>query len=126
MNNDTTPSPHELKSDTLPDYYLGFLIMFDEFSEDTCKWVVYDGSSRVRCPTRASAIDYITDRYKQRSGHSFQSRIIDARISLNHSIEQLDAAANELGGVDRFHLQRLAVRLKPVLVDIDNIILFET
>lgn len=99
--------------------------MFDEFSEDTCKWVVYDGTSRVRCPTRASAIDYITERYKKRSGHSFHSRIIDARISLNHAIEQLDAAANELGGVERFHLQRLAVRLKPVLVDIDNITLNE-
>ena len=125
MNNDTTPPPHELQPDSLPDYYLGFLIMFDEFSQDTCKWVVYDGTSRVRCPTRMSAIDYITERYKQRSGHSFYSRIIDARISLNHAIRQLDAAANELGGVERIHLQRLAVRLKPVLVDIDNITLNE-
>lgn len=100
--------------------------MFDEFSEDACKWVVYDGSSRVRCPTRASAVDYITDRYNARRGAGIQSQLIDARISLNHAITQLDAAANELGGVERFHLQRLAVRLKPVLVDIDNITLNET
>lgn len=126
MNNETTFGGGGEQRDSLPDYYLGFLIMFDEFSQDTCKWVVYDGTSRVRCPTRASAIDYITEHYKQRSGHFFQSRIIDARISLNHAIEQLDTAANELGGVERFHFQRLAVRLKPVLVDIDNIILFET
>lgn len=126
MNNDITPSPHELQPDSLPDYYLGFLITFDEFSEDACKWVVYDGTSRVRCPTRTSAIDYVTERYKQRSGLCLKSRIIDARISLNHAIEQLDVAANELGGVKKFHLKRLAVRLKPVLVDIDNITLNET
>lgn len=126
MNNDTTPPLHELQPDSLPDYYLGFLIIFDKFSEDACKWVVYDGSSRVRCPTRTSAIDYITERYKLRSGLCFKSRIIDARISLNHAIKQLDAAANELDGVEKFHLQRLAVRLKPVLVDIDNITLNET
>lgn len=126
MNNDTTRRGGGEQRDQLPDYYLGFLIMFDEFSEDACKWVVYDGTSRVRCPTRTSAIEYITERYKQRSGLCFKSRIIDARISLNHAIEQLDAAANELGGVEKFHLQRLAVRLKPVLVDIDNITLNES
>ena len=126
MNIDTTPPHHQLQLYNLPDYYLGFLIFFDEFSEDACKWVVYDGTSRVRCPTRMSAVDYITECCNQRSGHCFKSRIIDARISLNHAIEQLDAAANELGGFEKFHLQRLAVRLKPVLVDIDNITLNET
>lgn len=126
MDNDTTQRGGGEQHGSLPDYYLGFLIMFDEFSKDACKWVVYDGTSRVRCPNRTSAIEYITERYKQRSGHSFKSRIIDARISLNHAIEQLDAAANELGGVEQIHLQRLAVRLKPVLVDIDNITLNES
>lgn len=123
MNNDTTPPPHQLHPDSLLDYYLGFLIFYDEFNQDSCKWVVYDGTSRVRCPTRASAVDYITDRYNARRGAGIQSQLIDARISLNHSITQLDAAANACGGVEKLHLQLLAVRLKPVLVDIDSIIL---
>lgn len=123
MNNETTQRGGGEQRDQLPDYYLGFLIMFDEFSEDACKWVVYDGTSRVRCPTRASAVDYVTDRYNARRGAGIQSQLIDARISLNHAITQLDAAANACGGVEKSHLQLLAVRLKPVLVDIDSIIL---
>lgn len=123
MNNETTQRGRGEQRYQLPDYYLGFLIFYDELNQDSCKWVVYDGTSRVRCPTRASAVDYITDRYNARRGASIQTQIIDARISLNHAISQLDAAANASGGVEKLHLQRLAVRLKPVLVDIDNIIL---
>lgn len=123
MNIDTTPPPRQEQRDQLPDYYLGFLITFDEFSEDACKWVVYDGFSRVRCPTRKAALDYITDRYNTIHESDISSRIIDARIALNHAIEQLDAAARFFVGVERLQLERLAVRLKPVLVDIDNIIL---
>lgn len=123
MNNDTTSRGVGEQRDQRPDYYLGFLIFYDELNQDACKWVVYDGTSRVRCPTRASAVNYITDRYNARRGAGIQTHVIDARISLNHAITQLDAAANMCGGVEMLHLQRLAARLKPVLVDIDSIIL---
>lgn len=121
MNNDTTPPPPELQPNDLPDYYLGFLIVHDELSDNSCKWVVYDGTSRVRCPSRPAAVNYITDRYNHRNNANVSSRIIDARISLNHAINQLDAAANSCTGLEQLHLALLAVRLKPVLVDIDNI-----
>lgn len=119
-----TPPPANLEHrDPLPDYYLGYLIFYDEFSEDNCKWVVYDGMSRVRCPTRRGAIDYITDRAGKNKNPDFQTRIIDARISLNRAITQLDSCAELFDGIARLQLERLAVRLKPVLVDIDNIVL---
>lgn len=120
---ETTPPPQHLQPGELPDYYLGFLIFFDELSDNACKWVVYDGTSRVRCPTRTEAVNYITDRYNQRNSANLSSRIIDARISLNHAINQLDAAAAACTGLEQLHLARLAVRLKPVLVDIDNILI---
>lgn len=119
----TPPPPRKEQQDTIPDYYLGFLLYYDELGTDRCKWVVYDGAARVRCPTRKAALDYITDRYNTIHESDISSRIIDARIALNHAIEQLDAAARFFVGVERLQLERLAVRLKPVLVDIDNIIL---
>lgn len=118
----TTPPP-DLQPNELPDYYMGFLIFYDEFSDDKCKWVLYDGSARVRCPTRKDAMNYITERKVENSATAITSRIIDARISLNRAIRQLDAAACVVGGLEKLQLERLAVKLKPVLVEIDNIVI---
>lgn len=92
-------------------------------STDNCKWVVYDGTSRVRCPTRKEALAYINERHQQRTGSTIPANIIDARIALNRAIEMLDAAANKTFGIEKLHLQRMAVKLKPVLVEIDNIVI---
>lgn len=119
----TTTPPPDLQPNDLPDYYLGFLIFYDEFSEDQCKWVVYDGNTRVRCPTRKDAINYISERKAENMTTAITPRIIDARISLNRAISQLDAAACAAGGLEKLQLERLAVRLKPVLVEIDNIVI---
>lgn len=120
MKDKSLPPPHETFSN-VPDYYLGCLLYYDTDGEDSCKYVVYDGTSRVRCPTRSSAMDYIRDRHERLSGQDLSARIIDARISLNRAIQQLDQAANETEGLEQLIFRRLAVRLKPVLVDIDNI-----
>lgn len=123
MENDTIARGGGEQRDTLPDYYLGMLLVHDEMSEDNCKWLVYDGGSRVRCPTRRDAINYIEQRHRTMSGADVHARLIDARLSLNHAITALDTLAAQLGGLEQLQLERLAVRLKPVLVDIDNIII---
>lgn len=108
-------------SSDIPDYYLGMLIFYDEFAADNCKWVVFDGASKVRCPSRKEAIHYITTRHSQRTGLNLDQRLIDARIALQHAHQQLLEAAHEASALDQLLLERLAVRLRPVLVEIDNI-----
>lgn len=82
-----------LQHDGLPDYYLGRLIVFEEMSEDNCKWVVYDGHNRVRCPSRASAVDYISSIVKETDD---RTRLLVSRASYfaAKARETLEAAAN--------------------------------
>lgn len=108
-------------SNEIPDYYLGMLVFYDEFSDDNCKWVVYDGMNKIRCPTRRDAMNYIAERKTKDLTPDIFGRIIDARISLNRTIELLDTAAQLSGGLEKTLLERLAVRLRPVLVEIDNV-----
>ena len=118
-----TPPPPPPPPNELPDYYMGFPIFYDEFSGGKCKSGGYDGSARVRCPTRKDAMNYISERKVENTAPAITSRIIDARISLNRAISQLDAAACVVGGLEKLQLERLAVKLKPVLVEIDNIVI---
>lgn len=82
-----------LQQDGLPDYYLGRLIVFEEMSEDNCRWVVYDGHNRVRCPSRASAVDYISSIVKETDD---RTRLLISRASYfaAKARETLEAAAN--------------------------------
>ena len=45
----------------LPDYYLGRLIWEDTTSGDACRWVIYDGMTMQRFPTRAAAERWIQE-----------------------------------------------------------------
>lgn len=114
--------PPPVHTNELPDYYLGCLIYFDEDSKDECRWVVYDGNSKVRCPTRHDAIDYIAST-RLNTDEKLSRLFVDARVSLSHTMQILDRAAKYASGPRALLLQRLAVRLRPVLVELDNIIL---
>lgn len=113
------PTPPPTKIDELPDYYLGRLIAYEPNSNDRCKWVVYDGVSKVRCYTRRSAVDYINSIIMETTNE--QSMYLGrARYFIIKTIESLDAASRYAIGADKLLLERLAVKLRPYLVDIDN------
>lgn len=101
----------------LPEYHLGRLLYYDEMSHDNCRWIVYDGIKKVRCPSRTAALNYITEQNEAVPDVSAKA-ISRARFHLNRAIMELDFAA--LHSPNRLILERLAVRLRPFLVEIDN------
>lgn len=122
LNKDTMnyPPPVQVSDiDELPDYYLGRLIVFEPMATDRCRWVVYDGASKVRCYTRTEAVDYINEKVKQ-TGEEEIRRTLRARYFLLKTMGELDAAAHHAVGADKLLLERLSVRLRPFLVEIDN------
>lgn len=128
MNIESTPPPANVCTGIpeiysgVPDYYLGFLIYYDDFDDDNCRWVVYDGANKVRCPTRRDAIDYIVSR-KRISADDILKLMTSARISINRAMQELEKAATYTSGTQRLLLERLAVKLRPFLVDLDNCII---
>lgn len=48
------PTPPHNMAD-LPDYIHGRLLFKDTSDEDNCKWIVYDGVTFYRCPSRRAA-----------------------------------------------------------------------
>ena len=114
------PPPVQVSEiDELPDYYLGRLIVYEPMATDRCRWVVYDGNSKVRCYTRTEAVDYINEVVKQ-TGDEEIRRTLRARYFLLKTMSELDAAARHAVGANKLLLERLSVRLRPYLVEIDN------
>lgn len=105
----------------IPDYILGKLMYYDEGSNDNCKWVVYDGYAKVRCPSRAEAIAYIQEQVLGRDGEA-ERLIIDARAHIQSALQKLDRAATRTA-TNSLLLARLSARLRPFVVDLDNITL---
>lgn len=119
------PTPPPVHTKPLPDYYLGMLLYYDDESDDNCRWVVYDGHSRTRCVSRKSAIDLISATVLGQAEAKTRSFLLDARMSFAHAMHQLDNAALHSEGLQRLRLSRTAVKIRPVLVEIDNILLPE-
>lgn len=116
--NKSTPPPTIVCTD-VPDYYLGKLLYYDDDSDDNCRWVVYDGYNKIRCPTRSAAIDYIS-KTSLSTNDETRRQLLSARLHLNRAMMALDKAADQSAGVEKLQYARLAVRLRPTLVDIDN------
>lgn len=107
------------KIDELPDYYLGRLIVYEPLTDDRCRWVVYDGNSKVRCYTRTEAVDYINEIVMNASADETK-RLLRSRYFLLKTMSEIDAAARFATGANKLLLERLSVRLRPYLVEIDN------
>lgn len=118
----STPPPQ--KPIDIPDYYLGMLIDYEPMSHDSCKWVVYDGHSKVRCVSRASAISYITERRRLRTSDT-TATVNLARYYVNKACNLLEQSARKSVPTDRLLLDYLAVQLKPIIVNIDNYLTHE-
>lgn len=117
---DNLPPPHDsMYNNDIPDYYLGCLLYYDEFGDDNCRWVVYDGANKVRCPSRTAAIDYITNTRLNRD-EQITRLIVNARLHLNRAIELLRTASRDQGGAEGLVFERISARLRPYLTELDN------
>lgn len=118
------PPPHDdFQTPTdLPDYYLGCLLWFDDLSDDNCRWVVYDGANRVRCPSRRDAVNYICMR-RQQPSDDYTRKLVSARLHINHAFSDLRDAAAAADPMTAAIMERLSVKLRPLLVELDNQIL---
>lgn len=106
----------------LPDYYLGCLLYYDDESEDNCRWVVYDGHNKIRCPSRSSAIDYIAQQRLDLSDEVARL-VVSARLLVNKASKQMHRAAQLSTGPKQLLFEQLSARLRPFVVELDNQIL---
>ncbi len=79
----------------------------------------------MRCPTRRDAIDYITT-MKLDTDEEVQRRMLSARLHVNHAHEELKRAARSATGPQALLLEHLSVRLRPFIVELDNILIRPT
>lgn len=106
----------------LPDYFLGRLIFFDEYSSDAMKYVVYDGREFVRCVSRKAAERYCAEK-QNCVGHE---AITQALVSMEHlriSFRTLDNAASRTHDTEaRLVLEGFAFHLRKAYDKIDTYI----
>lgn len=121
MTDNLIPPPPANNTDTVPDFYLGCLIYYDWYSDDAMKWICYDGRNKVRCISKAAAMnhaqsisDYITD---GEIGH-----LMFAHHFLTRAWRTLDKAAEASGISDRLWLQQKAVDARKIADAIDTLI----
>lgn len=117
-NNAPPPAPWY---DDIPDYVLGKLLYYDQDSDNACRWIVYDGAQKIRCATRKDAIRYIQMTVLHQDNEA-QRLTISARAYIQKALEQLDKAATKTS-TNSLLLERLSVKLRPFVVDLDNLIL---
>ena len=122
MDNKLPPPPNIL-IDNLPDYYLGYLLYYDDQSDDNCRWVVYDGTNKIRCPSRTAAINYITTTRNAISKEEIARPLTSSRLHLQHAINDLITVTRLTTGPTKMVTERLSSRLRPFLIELDNLIL---
>lgn len=125
MDNLPPPPPNcsTIDAKDLPDYYMGKLIVYEPLADNSCKYVVYDGLNRVRCISKASAIDYINSR-SINTDHDCVRLAARARYHCNKACTLLEDAASFATAEDRMLLEYLSVQFKPILVNIDNFLTY--
>ena len=106
--------------DSLPDYYRGSIIYYDDSLDDNCRWIVYNGHHKVRCPTKRDAYHYINETTMKTNDTTIRL-IQQARGHIINAIRLLDKAASYESGAQRLTLEKLSVSWRPLLVEIDRI-----
>lgn len=121
-NMDNYPPPANVCTDGLSEYYLGCLLYYDDESEDNCRWVIYDGHSRIRCVTRDAAVEFIARNYREDSTRAY-TLLVAARMHLHAAHKDLVKAAAEATGPKKLCIEQTSARLRPYIVLLDNLIL---
>lgn len=118
---DNYPPPTNVCTDGLPEYYLGCLLYYDGDTKDNCRWVVYDGHSRIRCVTRDAAVDFIAKNYREDNSKSY-TLLVAARMHLQAAYKDLLKASAEATGPKKLCIEQTSARIRPYIVALDNLI----
>lgn len=118
--NDCSIEPLDGRTGDIPDYYRGSIIYYDDSSDDNCRWIVYNGHHKVRCPTKRDAYNYINETTMKTNDTTIRL-IQQARGHIINAIRLLDKAASYESGAQRLTLEKLSVSWRPLLVEIDRI-----
>lgn len=97
----------------LPDYYFGQLIYFDEFGEDSCRWVIYDGLRKWRFPTKKAAMRWAEEQKIDFPGTP-SARIARVRALIDEAMKTLDLEADNSKPLESEILRKIALELRKV------------
>ena len=112
----TYPPPQ----DGLPEYAFGRLIYYDHYGDDNCRWVVYDGDKRVRCPDRTSAVRYCAE---------VATKVDDDRVTwllicndeLRRCYTHIERLSERMPAEERLLLGTKAVELRRIFDQLDQL-----
>lgn len=108
---------------TLPDYYFGQLIYFDEFGEDNCRWVIYDGTQKWRFPSKKAARKWAEEQ-KTDFPATPSARIARVRALIYEAMKTLDLEADNSKPLEAEILRKIALELRKVnetLINLPNL-----
>lgn len=115
------PPPHDIPGtmNSVPDYFCGRLI-YELDDGDACKWVVYDGNTKQRFPTRADAEKWcLQHAYACSKNDLGKLMLCQARLSTVHQALNLLA---EVFTEERVSLQLISVNVRRYADQLDTII----
>lgn len=105
----------------LPDYIHGRLIFQDTTSDDNCRWVVYDGRTFFRCPSRKAA-EQLAARQREGARPSLDN-IYLAQHHATRAAQVLRRAAAEQTEEDiRQYIEAWSVQLRRIADKLDDFI----
>ena len=104
------PPPTKVADNTLPDFYLNTLIFEDTLSQDTCRWIVYDGLTRNRFPSRKDAIAWIENH--KTSLPVPKSRLERCANRVDAAWRNLEFEAENLPDLEKSIIQKISLTLR--------------
>lgn len=105
---------------SIPDYFAGRLIYYDGISEETMRWVVYDGHRKVRFTTRAAAEKFAAEE-AAKFDNDVTERLFLANLYADKAQKALDAAATFAPETLKQTIEMLALDIRKVNDKIDSI-----
>lgn len=111
--------PHNMAE--LPDYIHGRLLFQDMSDEDNCKWIVYDGVTFYRCPTRRAAEKLAEEQATRLMGDTAGLKV--ASHHLTRASQELERIINKEPDTElRVYLDALRLGIRKIDFKLDTII----
>lgn len=104
------PPPARVAENSLPDFYLNTLIFEDTLTDDACRWIVYDGLSRIRFISRAAAIAWIENHRTLLPVP--KSRLQRCANRIDAAWRNLEHEADSLPDLEKSILQKISLTLR--------------
>lgn len=116
------PPPIDMRNqNSVPEYYLGRLIFFDDTGEDNMRWVIYDGRKFCRASSMSEARRYCEEQALSVDEDTIK-RLRALHYRLSADIREFDKVALFLPADTRIYLQSISVGIRQLADKIDNII----